>query len=84
MDFSPAGNIYTTATLGLERFWKVNKWLETENGYGTTEQGSSGSPLLNENHRIVGQVKGGPFYICDDANKKWTEFGKFDVVFPSM
>ena len=35
-------------------FWKVNDW-----DVGTTEGGSSGSPLFNPNQRIIGQLKGG-------------------------
>jgi len=34
--------------------WKVADW-----DFGTTEDGSSGSPLYNQNHRIVGQLHGG-------------------------
>ena len=38
--------------------WKV-KWTQTEHGYGTVEDGSSGSPLLNANHKVIGQLHGG-------------------------
>ncbi|KAI8086921.1 trypsin-like cysteine/serine peptidase domain-containing protein [Gilbertella persicaria] len=34
--------------------WKVERWT-----YGTTESGSSGSPLFDAHHRIVGQLHGG-------------------------
>ena len=34
--------------------WRVNNWE-----LGTTEPGSSGSPLFNPDHRIVGQLYGG-------------------------
>ena len=34
--------------------WKIQSWE-----VGTTEGGSSGSPLFNENHRIVGDLTGG-------------------------
>jgi len=34
--------------------WKISHWED-----GTTEPGSSGSPLFDQNHRIVGQLSGG-------------------------
>lgn len=34
--------------------WKVDGWTN-----GTTEGGSSGSPLYNQNHKIIGQLKSG-------------------------
>jgi hypothetical protein len=34
--------------------WMVGNWED-----GTTEPGSSGSPLFDQNHRIVGQLSGG-------------------------
>jgi hypothetical protein len=62
------GNNYT--------YWKVN-WASTENGYGTTEVGSSGSPLLNSSHRIIGQLYGGRSNCSDQSLPDW--FGKFSV-----
>jgi len=35
--------------------WRVPYW-----DLGTTEPGSSGSPLYDQNHRVVGQLHGGP------------------------
>lgn len=34
-------------------------WSETENGHGTTEGGSSGSPLFNQAGYVIGQLTGG-------------------------
>lgn len=34
--------------------WKINGWTA-----GTTEPGSSGSPLFNQDHQIIGQLHGG-------------------------
>ncbi|MDR2085039.1 MAG: T9SS type A sorting domain-containing protein [Bacteroidales bacterium] len=34
-------------------------WEETESGYGTTEGGSSGAPLLNQQGNIIGTLTGG-------------------------
>ncbi len=38
--------------------WRV-VWAATTNGHGVTEGGSSGSPIFNQNGRIVGQLTGG-------------------------
>ncbi|OFY24825.1 MAG: hypothetical protein A2W98_06040 [Bacteroidetes bacterium GWF2_33_38] len=72
----PSGDIkkistYTTAPTtsdyngtGLESHWRIN-WAVTANGQGVTEQGSSGSPLFDQNHRIIGDLSGG---LSDCAN----------------
>ncbi|MCF6341297.1 MAG: T9SS type A sorting domain-containing protein, partial [Bacteroidales bacterium] len=39
-------------------YWKVN-WTETQSGFGVTEGGSSGSPLLNPAGNIIGSLTGG-------------------------
>ena len=56
--------------------WAVN-WIETENGHGVTEGGSSGSPIFNQEGRIVGQLSGGSSY-CDSTNKA-DLYGKFST-----
>ena len=38
--------------------WRVT-WVATASGHGVTEGGSSGSPLFNQNKRIVGDLSGG-------------------------
>lgn len=38
--------------------WRVT-WSATANGHGVTEGGSSGSPIFDQNGRIVGQLSGG-------------------------
>ena len=47
-----------------------NAWY-VDFDYGITQHGSSGSPLLNQNNRVVGQLKGGPHpdNICDWTNR---------------
>lgn len=42
----------------LNAHWRV-VWAATTNGHGVTEGGSSGSPIFNQNGRIVGQLTGG-------------------------
>lgn len=43
---------------------------------GTTEPGSSGSPLYNQDHRIIGQLHGG-YASCTSATSDW--YGKLSV-----
>jgi hypothetical protein len=49
--------------------WRVDDWE-----IGTTEPGSSGSPLFDNNHRVVGQLHGG-YASCSSITSDW--FGKF-------
>ena len=43
---------------------------------GTTEPGSSGSPLFNQDHRIIGQLHGG-YASCTSQTSDW--YGRFSV-----
>ncbi|HEX6885812.1 MAG TPA: trypsin-like peptidase domain-containing protein, partial [Planctomycetota bacterium] len=43
---------------------------------GTTEPGSSGSPLFDPNHRVIGQLHGG-FASCTSQTSDW--YGKLSV-----
>ena len=52
--------------------WRVNNWEE-----GVTEGGSSGSPLLDQNHRIVGQLFAGTS-SCSNPNGL-DIYGRFDA-----
>jgi hypothetical protein len=38
--------------------WRV-VWISTENGHGVTEGGSSGSPIFDQEKRVVGTLTGG-------------------------
>ncbi len=51
-------------------FWKVNNW-----GDGTTESGSSGAPLYDQNQRIVGHLQGGTASCVLSGNPDF--FGQF-------
>jgi len=62
-DFSPYYQAYT--------HWQVRNWE-----YGVTEPGSSGAPLFDKNHRLIGDLTGGDSY-CGYANDDF--FQKFDV-----
>ncbi|MFH1319829.1 MAG: PKD domain-containing protein, partial [Bacteroidota bacterium] len=39
--------------------WRVNGWVATTNGQGVSEEGSSGSPIFDNNGRVVGTLSGG-------------------------
>ena len=47
--------------------------LITDWDLGTTEPGSSGSPLFDPNHRIIGQLHGG-YAACDNDLSDWYGF----------
>ena len=51
--------------------WKIAQWDD-----GTTEPGSSGSPLFDQNHRIIGQLHGG-WASCTSLTADY--FGKFSM-----
>ena len=54
--------------------WGV-AFVATTNGHGVTEGGSSGSPLFNQNKRIVGTLSGGSA-TCESPNGYNTFYGK--------
>lgn len=49
--------------------WRVNDWDD-----GTTEGGSSGSPLFDQNHRVVGQLHGGSAACGNNAEDYYGKF----------
>ncbi len=50
-------------------------WLVAEFEIGTTQGGSSGSPMFDENHRIVGDLSGGPQdETCDGLRNLYQKF----------
>lgn len=57
-------------------YWDVH-WDETINGHGVVNQGSSGSPLLNNAHRIIGQLRRSNTEGC--YYDGYSLFGKFSV-----
>jgi hypothetical protein len=63
---------------GSNNYWSLY-WMQTPNGYSVTEGGSSGSSLLNSNHRIIGQLYGGDSINCSDPANDYGLYGKFSV-----
>lgn len=49
-------------------YWAVN-WRSTASGFGVTEPGSSGSPLINKDGEIIGTLSGG-YSDCDNTGEK--------------
>ena len=65
---------YESSTGGAQVCW-IDAWE-----LGVTEPGSSGSPLFNQDHRIIGQLYGGAA-ACSGAvnNGSFDYYGRFDV-----
>jgi len=63
----PAGDVKKISTTDniVSGGWQINgthwqvTWIPTETNWGVTEGGSSGSPLFNQDKRIVGHLTGG-------------------------
>ena len=77
----PSGDVKMISTYAMsptsnDAFWEVN-WSSTMNGHGTTEGGSSGSPLINNSHRIIGQLQGGKSSCSNLTAPDY--YGKFSV-----
>ena len=76
VDSIPISAAYFDHPEPVEAHWEV-KWKLTPSGHGTTEGGSSGSALLNAEHKVIGQLHGG---LSDCDHKMDPDYyGKFDV-----
>lgn len=69
-----AQNPTISATYGSADCWRTTLWTS-----GVTEPGSSGSPLYDQNRRIVGQLYGGPSYCGAPTNSLNDYYGKFST-----
>jgi len=63
-------NPATNANFGGAACWRIATWED-----GTTEGGSSGSPLFDQNHRIIGQLYGGEASCSNNVNDYYGRFG---------
>ena len=63
------------ANQGGAAVWYIDEWEE-----GVTEGGSSGSPLFDQNHRIIGQLYGGYAACAGSVNNGEADwYGRFGV-----
>lgn len=69
-------NAASTATYGSAACWRIAAWDD-----GTTEPGSSGSGLWDQNKRLIGQLYGGEATCGNNVNDY---FGRFAVSFSSL
>jgi V8-like Glu-specific endopeptidase len=60
------------ANQGGAAVWYIDQWED-----GTTEGGSSGSPLFNQDHRIIGQLYGGAASCQNQNGADW--YGRLGV-----
>jgi hypothetical protein len=79
----PAADVKKIATYNQTptssgKYWYLN-WVQTPNGYSVTEGGSSGSPLLNNDHHVLGQLYGGSFVNCSNPSADYAMYGKFSI-----
>lgn len=65
---------FNTGVTGINEWGNADCWNIPDWEDGTTEPGSSGSPLFNENHLIIGQLFGGDANCNDNVNDN---FGRF-------
>jgi hypothetical protein len=72
---------YCSDYLPNSNFWKIN-WIATTHGQSVTEGGSSGSPLFNNDHRVIGQLFGAGYCSnpnCSNPSDDIANYGKFSV-----
>ena len=60
-------------------YWGV-QWVQTVNGHGITEEGSSGAPLINNGHKVIGQLTGTTGSLsCSNLTGGMSGYGKLSV-----
>ncbi len=76
----PLGDVkkisFNNDPLSPGQHWGASHWRVTDWEIGTTEGGSSGSPLFDSNRRIVGQLHGG---TASCSSRGWDEYGRLAV-----
>lgn len=63
-------------TISTANHWRV-AWVATTTNHGVTEGGSSGSALINNDRRVIGQLHGGYASCGDLTASDW--YGKLSV-----
>lgn len=79
----PCGDVKKIATknsapMTSGNYWNLY-WDQTTNGYSVTEGGSSGSPLINNDRHIIGQLWGGSSVNCSNPSQDNAKYGKFNI-----
>lgn len=74
--FGPIGQDNINAGSGDADCWHAPQW-----DIGTTEQGSSGSAIWDQNHRVIGQLYGGQASCSNNVNDY---YGRFDLLYPQI
>ncbi len=68
---APVTGTFNENGYDINSFWKIQEW-----DIGTTEKGSSGSPLFNQNKQVVGNLTGGRASCSDPTNDYYTKFSR--------
>lgn len=81
---SPAtdGTWMTTTTTGAENGHWIVYFARTQSGHSVTAQGSSGSPLFNQNHKVTGALTGGSSSCSNPYGSNY--YGKINKFFPQI
>ncbi len=75
---NPVTDTFYDAGNGTALVWQIGQWTD-----GVTEPGSSGSPLLDQNKRVVGQLYGGPSACGEIPANLRDYYGRFCVSWDS-
>jgi len=77
---APITDTYTDAdyTFDPNTHWHIETWE-----LGTTEGGSSGSPLFDTNHRVVGDLTGGDANCFNSVNDYFAKFSSSWDTYPA-
>ncbi len=67
-------DVLQSSIYGSAQTWRIEEWERLT----TTEPGSSGSGLWDQNHRVIGQLYGGAAY-CGNGNSVNDYYGKFST-----
>lgn len=80
----PAGDIKKIATYDLTPTTSGNRWYissfeSTANGYSIPQGGSSGAPIFNDNHHIIGNHWASASDNCSNPPNEYSYSGKVSV-----
>ncbi len=78
ISFSNSSYVSSNYSGTANSHWRVN-WSQVSGKTAVTEPGSSGSPIFDQNKRIVGQLHGGPSYCNAPPDKLHDFYGKFSM-----